>query len=50
MYNFLILTDMREPLKGFNRLAVTHTVAVSRDETYSFRFQELGPEHLVADG
>jgi hypothetical protein len=39
-------TNIRQPLKGFNRLAISHSVPRSRDNTYSVWFQKYCPEHL----
>jgi hypothetical protein len=44
------LTNVRQPLNYFNRLAVSHTVTPSRDNIYSVRFKELGSENLIAYG
>jgi hypothetical protein len=43
-------TNVRQPLKGLNRLAVSHSVPRSRDNTYSARFQKHCPEYLIAYG
>jgi hypothetical protein len=43
-------TNIRQPLKGFARLANTHSVPCSRDNTYSVWFQKHCPEHLIANG
>ena len=36
-------TNLRQLLKGFNRLAVSHSVPPSRDDTYSIWFQKHRP-------
>ena len=43
-------TNVHQPFKSLNSLAVSHTVAPSRDNTYRIRFQKHGPEHLIANG
>ena len=44
------LTHVRQPLKCFNSLAVSRTVAPSQDNTHRIRFQEYGSEHLITNG
>jgi hypothetical protein len=43
-------TNIHQPLKSFNRLAMSHSVPCSRDNTYSVWFQKYCPEHLIANG
>ena len=50
MNNFAIPSHKRQPLKTLNRLTIPHTLTSSGDNTYSIRFQEYGPKHLVANG
>jgi hypothetical protein len=39
-----------QPLRDLNRLAVSHKVPRSRDNTYSVRFQKHGPKYLISNG
>jgi hypothetical protein len=50
--NYIVtsLANVRQPLNCFNRLAVSHAVTHSRDNTYSVRFKELCSENLIANG
>jgi len=43
-------TNICQPLKGFNRLSMSHSVPCSRDNTYSVLFQKHCPEHLIENG
>jgi len=42
-------TNVRQPLKGLNRLAISHSVHSSRYNTYSVCFQKYCPEHVTAN-
>ena len=42
-------TNIQEPLKSFNRLAMSHSVPCSRDNTYSVWFKKHCPELLTAN-
>ena len=48
--NYIVpcLTNVRQPLKCFHRLAVSLTVFPSRDCTHSICFQTHCPEHLIS--
>ena len=43
-------TNVRQPLKSINRLAVSHSVTRSRDNTWSVSIQKHRPEHLIEYG
>ena len=44
-----IPTNVCKPLKSLKKLAIPHTVAPSRGNTYIIMFQSHGTEHLVAN-
>jgi len=41
------MTKVRQSLKSFNRLAVSHSVPRSRNKTYIVRFQKCRLGHLI---
>jgi len=43
-------TNVLQPLKKLNRLAIPHTVTPSRNNTYRIWFQKYGTDHRVANG